>query len=193
MFEYTEVNGVICQYLCPQAPGVFVKEKFIRKWSNASQWPNGTVPVAGSNVTLNGNWTVVLDVDPAPLDFLIVDGTIFADDTRNVNLIANSIHIRYGNISAGSASTPFLHNFTIQLNGLQTSLGYTIDSVIAANKFLVVTGSLNLYGNTPGTVTTYLSASAFAGDSLLYVGGNSGWNAGDSLVLSPSFGVYNQY
>lgn len=98
---------MICEYLCPQAPGVFVKENFIRTWSNLSQWPNGVLPQAGSNVTINGNWTVMLDIDPAPLDFLIIDGTLFANNTRNVNITANSIHIRYGNISAGSPSVPF--------------------------------------------------------------------------------------
>lgn len=33
-FEYTEVNGVICQYLCPDPSGTFTKEAFTRKWSN---------------------------------------------------------------------------------------------------------------------------------------------------------------
>ncbi len=43
-FEYTEVNAVICLYHCPAPAGTFVKENFTRLWSNASQWPNQTVP-----------------------------------------------------------------------------------------------------------------------------------------------------
>jgi hypothetical protein len=149
------------------------------------------LPPAGSNLTINGNWTIILDIDPAPLDFLIVDGTIYADDSRNINITANSIHIRYGNISAGSQGNPFLHKFVIQINGQQNSTGYTIDSIISANKFLVVTGSLNLYGNSPSTVTTYLTQSAFNGSSTIHIGASSGWNIGDTIVLSPSFGRWN--
>jgi hypothetical protein len=108
-------------------------------------------------VTLNGNWTVILDVDPAPLNYFVIDGTLIADNTRDVNITANSIHIRAGNLTVGSSSTPFMYNFVLQINGLKTDNGFYIDPVIAANKYLVVTGSLNLYGQAPSTVTTTLA------------------------------------
>ena len=116
-WEYTEVNAVICRYMCPDPTSGFIKEQFLRKWSNATQWPNGVVPQAGDNVTLNGNWTVLLDVDPNPLDYFIIDGTLLADDTRDVNITANSIFIRAGNLSAGVSIKPFVHKFTLQING----------------------------------------------------------------------------
>ena len=108
-WQYTDINGIICRYHCPAPVGTFIKEDFTRFWSNATQWPNETLPQAGDNVTLNGNWTVILDVDPAPLDYFIIDGTLVADDSRNVNITANSIFIRAGNLTAGSTSSPFLH------------------------------------------------------------------------------------
>ena len=49
-WEYTEVNGIICRYLCPAPPGTFVREPFTRRWSNATQWPNGVLPADGDNV-----------------------------------------------------------------------------------------------------------------------------------------------
>jgi len=61
----------------------------------------------------------MLDIDPAPIGYFVVDGTIVSDDTRDVNITAKSIHIRAGNISAGNPSTPFQHKFTIQINGLK--------------------------------------------------------------------------
>jgi hypothetical protein len=192
-FEYTEINGVFCEFLCPLPPGTFIKEDFVRKWSNATQWPNSVVPQAGDNVTVNGNWTVLLDIDPNPLNYLVVDGTLVADDSRNVNITANSIHIRAGNITAGSPGNPFLHNFTIQLNGKKTDNGFYIDPIISANKFLVVTGSLNLYGKTPGTVTTYLAQTALKGSSTIFVGSSTDWNVGDTLVLSPSNSIYSEF
>ncbi len=191
LFEYTEVNGVICEFLCPLPAGTFIKEDFIRKWSNATQWPGGVIPQTGDNVTLNGNWTVLLDMDPNPINYFVIDGTLIADDTRDVNITANSIHVRAGNITAGSSASPFMHNFVIQINGQKTDNGFYIDPVIAGNKYMVVTGSLNLFGVAPATVSTYLTKTAFSGDRTLYVDGSKGWRVGDTLVISPSFSTYN--
>ena len=49
-WEITDVNGIICRYLCPAPAGLFIKEDFVRKWSNATQWPNEVVPQAGDTV-----------------------------------------------------------------------------------------------------------------------------------------------
>lgn len=192
-FEYTEVNGIICQFLCPAPAGTFIKENFIRKWSNASQWPDSVVPPAGANVTVNGNWTVLLDIDPNPADYLVIDGTVFADDTRDINITANSILIRAGNITAGSSSTPFLHKFTVQINGQKTDSGFVVSPSFASTKFFAVTGSLNLHGIIPGTARTYLTAPAFVGATTLSVDSSTDWAVGDTLVISPSFNVYNEY
>lgn len=189
-YEYTEVNSVICLYHCPAPAGVFVKENFTRRWSNASQWPNQTVPGYMQNVTVNGNWTVLLDIDPAPADYMIIDGTIIADDTRDVNITARSIFIRAGNISIGTEANPFQHKFTIQVTNIKEDHGWYIDPLIAGNKYVVVTGSLNLYGIAPTTVTTSLTATALAGDTLLFVASSTDWGVGDTLALSPSYGNY---
>lgn len=193
MFEYTEVNAVICQFHCPAPAGTFVKETFTRRWSNASQWPNGTVPAANENVTVNGNWTVLLDVDPAPANYLIIDGTLVADDTRDVNITARSIFIRAGNVTAGSPSAPFMHKFTIQISNTKEDHGWYIDPLVAGNKYIIVTGSLNLYGVAPTTVQTSLTQSAFAGDSMIYVAASTDWQVGDKIALSPSYGIYSEY
>lgn len=148
-------------------------------WSNATQWPNGVLPQAGDNVTLNGNWTVILDIDPAVLNYFIIDGTLVADDTRDVNITANSIFIRAGNLTAGSTGTPFIHKMTIQINGQKTDTGYTIDPIVAGNKFMVVTGILNLHGNAPGSTITTLSQPARAGATTISVSSSTGWAVGD--------------
>lgn len=54
-------------------------------------------------MTVNGNWSLILDVDPAPLNYLIIDGTLIANNTRNVNITANNIFIRAGSLIAGSS------------------------------------------------------------------------------------------
>ena len=141
----------------------------MRLWSNATQWPAGKVPSFMENVTVPNSWTVLLDVDPAIANYMIIDGTVIADDTRNVNITARSIFIRAGSISAGSPSTPFKHMFTIQLIGSWLEDGWYIVPVISGNKYLVVTGSLNLYGTYPSNTRSTLIQSAFAGDTRITV------------------------
>jgi hypothetical protein len=39
-------------------------------------------------VTVNGNWTVLMDVNPAPAAYMIIDGDLVFDDSRDVNITA---------------------------------------------------------------------------------------------------------
>ena len=156
-------------------------------------WPNGVLPKAGDNVTIEKSWIVLLDMDPAPINYLIVDGTLFADDSRDVNITANSIHIRAGNITAGNPTTNFYRNFVIQINGQKTDNGFYVDPIIAGNKYMVITGSLNLNGIAPTTVSTVLTKTAFKGEKVINVAASIDWKIGDTLVLSPSFSTYSEY
>jgi len=183
---YIDLNGIKCRYLCPEPEGEFTKEPFIRLWSNATQWPNGVMPVAGDNVTVNGNWTIIMDVDPAPIKVLQIDGDVIISD-RNTAITAEYIWIRAGSLNAGNASSPFNSSVTITLNGLRNSTSLVIDEMLAGNKFMVVTGALNLYGQTPGTVWTRLTAKAAAGAQSITVASASGWAVGDELGIAPSF------
>lgn len=56
------------------------------------------------DVYINANWTILLDMDPFPANYIIIDGTVFANDTRDVLITAKSIHIRAGNLTVGSPS-----------------------------------------------------------------------------------------
>lgn len=40
LFEYMDINSIYCRYLCPAPPGSCTKEKTLRYWNNATQWPN---------------------------------------------------------------------------------------------------------------------------------------------------------
>jgi len=191
--EITDVNGIFCRFICPAPPGLYVKEKFIRKWSNASQWPNNQVPGPNMDVHVHGNWTMLLDVDPAPAGKITIDGDLFADDTRDINITAKSIHIRAGNVTAGSASSPFLHKFTIQITNNKNATQYSIDELVGGNKFIVVTGSLNVFAKHPETTQTTLTKSAFVGNTSIEVSAVNEWNVGDEIGISPSYGNYRHY
>jgi hypothetical protein len=192
-FETTDVTAVYCKYLCPAPPGEFVKENFVRYWSNVTQWPFGRLPLAGENVTVNGNWTIIMDIDPAVCEFMTIDGEVIIEDIANRNITCQSIWIRAGSLTAGSAANPFTHSLTIQLNGNKNDPGYVFDPTLEGNKIFVITGKLTLYGTRPATVSTKLTSIAYAGDSSISVSSNSGWAVGDEIVIAPSFFNSREY
>lgn len=151
--------------MCPAPPGQFVKEDFLRYWSNKTQWPNGELPQPGDNVTVNGNWTIIMDINPAQCEFLTIFGDVIIEDKLDINITCNAIWLRSGSLKAGSATAPFTHNLTIQLNGYKKDPGYVFDPSLVGNKIFVVTGLLQLYGVSPATVSAKLTASAHVGDS----------------------------
>jgi len=124
---------------------------------------------------------------------LIIDGTLVVDDTRDVNITAKFIFIRAGNLTVGRSSLPFTHKFTIQLNGNKGDKGSVVDPVVAGNKLFVVTGTLNLFGVRPSTVTTYLKQTALANSNIIWVGSSTDWAVGDQIALAPSFSASNEY
>lgn len=52
------------------------KEAFTRRWSNATQWPNGTLPKPSDVVIIPSDWEVMLDVSTEPLGMLIIAGKL---------------------------------------------------------------------------------------------------------------------
>lgn len=73
---------------------------------------------------------MVMDINPKPINILIIDGDLVVDDKlENGNLTANGIWVRYGMLNVGNSSNqPFPNNFTIQLNGKTTDSGFVVDS-----------------------------------------------------------------
>ena len=127
-----------------------------------------------------------MDIDPAPLNNLTIDGTVIIGD-RNTLITAHFIYIRAGSLTAGNSSDPFQYNLTIKLLGGHDDFTYYIDSIVNANKFMVVTGELNLYGIVPGSVWTRLSASAKTGDTSITVDDATDWAVGNTIGIAPSF------
>lgn len=134
-----------------------------------------------------------MDVDPAVCEFMEIDGDVIIPNGADRNITCQSIWIRAGSLTAGSASAPFTSNLHIQLNGQKRDAGYVFDPSLVGNKIFVVTGKLNLYGVAPATVAAKLTKIANAGDTSITVDANSGWNIGDEIVIAPSFFNSREY
>lgn len=142
-YEYLDVNGIKCRYLCPAPAGEFVKEPFLRLWSNATQWPLGRLPAPGENVTIPGNWTIMMDMSPDPMEFFMVDGDIIIPpNMAEINITAASIWIRAGSLKAGNSSGDFPGKIKIAITGNNGDAGYALTPDIAGNKLFVVHGRL---------------------------------------------------
>ena len=139
------------------------KESSIRMWSNASQWPNETMPLPGDNITIWCDWTVLIDINPVRMGNFTVDGDLVVDDSIDIHIVAESVFIRSGSLTVGNATNPFTHNFNITVNGNSSSPYREIDAYINANKYFVVTGSLALYGKKPSVISTYLKNTSLKG------------------------------
>lgn len=141
-FEYVDVNAVYCRFLCPAPPGRCTKEKTLRYWNNATQWPNGVMPSDGDNITIPCEWTVMMDISPARIYYFEISGDIIIPDTQDITISADNIWIKGGSLKAGTKDAPFTHKLTIQLKGLKDDLGFTVSPDLTGKKMLVNTGRL---------------------------------------------------
>ena len=58
---------------------------------------------------------------------------------------------------------------------------------------MVVSGTLNIHGVVPSTVTTYLKQTAMKNDSAIFVNSKSGWAVGDTIVIAPTFSAWDEF
>ena len=110
-----------------------------------------------------------MDIDPAPCGLMEIDGDVIIQDKADRNITCKYIWIKVGSLTAGSASQPFAHQLTFQLNGLKNDPGFTFDVALQGSKIFVVTGQLTLYGTGPTNTMSKLTASALPGDTQITV------------------------
>lgn len=137
------------------------------------------MPKNGDNITIPCEWSIIMNVQPATINYLEINGDVYIDDTLNLTISANNIWIKGGSLNAGSSSAPLNHSLTITLNGNKEDVGLTVDPGLTGNKMFVVTGELYLYGKAPATTWSVLTAMAPRGATSITVSSASGWAAGD--------------
>jgi len=104
-----KLEGHRCDGSCQEALERAHLEPFKRRWSNANDWPNGTVPVAGDNVEINVAWDMIYDLEDSPVyNFVTVNGWLtFDTDAGDLHLKCKHMFVRAGQLNVGSATTPF--------------------------------------------------------------------------------------
>ncbi len=125
-------------------------------WSNATQWPNQTLPVANQNLTIPYQWNLILDIDPPILKNVLINGILIFDKNRDNIFQAYNIWVKQGIIQIGNLTNPFTKKANIILHGAKDDNYLVIDPDTSGNKMLAVTGGLEFYGREPQTAWTKL-------------------------------------
>lgn len=152
-------------------------------WSDPATW-GGTLPVAGSTVTIGPGKTVILDVSPPALKGIQIQGNlVFAD--QNINLNTGYILVTGGEFRIGTETDPYEHKAII------TFTGDTVDvtGMGLGNKFLMVMGGgrLELHGARAAVPSwTQLKKTASPGHTILETVDAMNWRVGDKVVIAPS-------
>ena len=156
-----------------------------KRWSDAATWPDKKVPGKDAVVTIDKDMNVVLDVSPAPLHGLTINGKLSFADNKDLELTTEWIMV-HGELEIGTEAKPHTRNATITLTDNVkdediTGTGGTNDR--SDRGIMLMGGTLNLHGNRTNSWTK-LSKTAEAGSNSIEVLNAAGWRAGDAIVLA---------
>jgi hypothetical protein len=111
-------TGIRCIGGCVTAVAEKETESDVRKWSDAKNWPNETLPKEGDVVEIQPGWNMELDVNVTPIfDMLKVNGRLSFKRGMNITLNAKHIFVRAGELLIGNETHPFEDQATIMLHG----------------------------------------------------------------------------
>lgn len=144
--------GVRCIDNCLSSLNTTVIEDTIRYWSDPTSWTSGAVPVEGEDVEIESGWNMVLDVAITPLvNILTINGRLSFKEDTDLQLNANYIFVRAGQLFIGNKTHPFTANANIVLHGLKNNEYIVFTGMIeAGDKILANTAEVAMYG-TPRT------------------------------------------
>src|SRR6202050_1710198 len=156
-----------------------------KRWSDASTWPDKKVPAKDAVVTIDKDMNVVLDVSPAPLHGLTINGKLSFADNKDLELTTEWVMV-HGELEIGTEAKPHTRKATITLTDNVkdediTGTGGTNDR--SDRGIMLMGGTLNLHGHRTSSWTK-LSRTAEAGSNSIEVLNAAGWRAGDEIVLA---------
>ena len=149
------------------------------KWSDPATW-GGTVPAAGSNVTIPANKAILLDKSINLKNLTIMGKLEFADQNLELNAASIMLH---GTLRVGTSAKPFTKKATITL----TETNIASDNMgMGARGILVMGGTLELFGQAPAVPWTKIADHVAAGGKTLGLLKTVDWKPGDQIVVAPT-------
>ena len=176
-------------------------------WSDPSCWKDGSVPTSGSNVTIENDREVTIDLDIV-VDILYVEGTLIVGNQSDVTITVRdilintgaglvdsstraAIMIENGNFFAGSEQNPWSceNKLTINFTGdrFQPEFGAPYGTVPIGAKTIGVMGGLRLFGCPVQVRYGILENTISIGDTTMELNVDvSSWKQGDQLAIAPT-------
>ncbi len=148
-------------------------------WSDPVTWPDGKVPRAGDEVTIESGKDVVLDVSSPPLHGLTVKGKLSFSDKADVELTTEWVML-FGELEIGTEAQPHTRKATITLTD---NVPNEEMAGMGDRGIMVLGGTLNLHGDRTNSWSK-LAKTAEAGSSSIQVLDGKGWRVGDQIVLA---------
>jgi hypothetical protein len=158
--------------------------EYINLWSSPQTWSGSQLPSEGDTIFIPAGQTVVMDVSPPRLYFLVIQGHLTFART-DLTLDASYIFIMGGSLTIGTEDDPFLQHATITLHGSPVSKELPVygAKVIACRRCtLDVHGAPILDHRT----WTRLNATAYAGDTSLCFTQPVSWPPYSQIVIASS-------
>jgi cell migration-inducing and hyaluronan-binding protein len=149
-------------------------------WSDPKSWPDGKVPGEGAAVTIARDKNIVLDVNPAALRSLTIEGKLSFSNDRNIELKTDWIYLPGGELDIGSEAKPHTAKATITLTDNVPNENI---NTMGDRGIMLVNGTLSLHGNRKNSWTK-LAATAKAGSTKIEVLNASGWRKGDVIAVA---------
>lgn len=94
--------------------------EYINLWSDVRTWGDGQLPIEGDTIFIPPGQTVLMDVSPPRLYFLVVQGHLEFART-DLTLDASYIFVMGGSFTIGTEASPFLHQAQVTLHGSPVS------------------------------------------------------------------------
>src|SRR6202789_1490816 len=85
-----------------------------KRWSDAATWPDKKAPAKDAVVTIDKDMNVVLDLSPAPLHGLTINGKLSVADNKDLELTTEWVMV-HGELEIGTEAKPHTRNATITL------------------------------------------------------------------------------
>lgn len=128
MYRNVLITGERCIGPClmTTVASVAISKNYIY-WSDATKWPNGTLPKEGDDVVIKPEWNMVFDLAESPvLRYLEINGRLSFKNDTDLHLRAKHILVRAGELIVGYKDAPFTKNAKITLygNAMEKTLVY---------------------------------------------------------------------
>ena len=125
-----------------------VIENTTRRWSNASSWDTGKIPLAGEDVVIQSGWNMLYDLEESPIfNYVQINGRLTFEPVKDLHLRAKYIFVRAGELIIGEQDNPFPLNARITLYGEKQNKAIVYDNAIeAGNKIIANTATIKMFG-----------------------------------------------